>query len=69
MEIGGGDDLDTWVIVHQLTTHQKLISHKKFHLTEEVRKRMEQVCGATNYSLTLRNSEQMAKRWTMLWTL
>ena len=47
MEFGGGDDLDTWVIVHQLTTHQKFISHKKFHLTEEVRKRMEQVCGAT----------------------
>lgn len=61
MEFGGGENLDTCVIIHEQRKNQdKFISHKKFHLMEEVKKRMEQVCGATNYSLTLRNSEHLA---------
>lgn len=33
----------------------------EFQLTDEVRRRLRQVCGSTNFSLALRNSEHMAK--------
>ena len=43
------------------TKFKDIIIHDRFLLTKEVRHRMEKVCGATNYSLALRNCEHLAR--------
>ena len=50
------------VVVHTNNPGSELpIIDEKFMLTPEVKERMKQVCGATNYSLALRNCEHVAR--------
>ncbi len=60
MEFGGGTITNCTVMVHCNPKRETTISDK-FVLTPEVKKRMEKVCGATNYSLALRNCEHLAR--------
>jgi len=60
IEFGGGDVLNNKVIVH-CNPKGKYTIDCKFPNTEEVKKRMKNVCGATNYSLALRNCEHVAR--------
>eukprot|EP00747_Dinoflagellata_sp_TGD_P114283 gnl/TRDRNA2_/TRDRNA2_171896_c5_seq1.p1 gnl/TRDRNA2_/TRDRNA2_171896_c5~~gnl/TRDRNA2_/TRDRNA2_171896_c5_seq1.p1 ORF type:complete len:250 (+),score=34.73 gnl/TRDRNA2_/TRDRNA2_171896_c5_seq1:337-1086(+) len=43
------------------TMHKDLVIDKQFNMDEEVKERMKNVCGATNYSFGLRNSEHVAR--------
>jgi len=61
IEFGGGDVFNNKVIVHCNPPPEQYTIDCKFSNTEEVRQRMENVCGATNYSLALRNCEHVAR--------
>ena len=60
IEFGRGELQHATVYVHN---DQKSTYHiaEKFSNTEDVRARMKKVCGATNYSLALRNCEHVAR--------
>ena len=60
IEFGGGDVLENTVLVHK-NPKQDYIIDDSFYLTTEIKKRMKQVCGMTNYSLALRNCEHVAR--------
>ena len=60
IEFGGGEHIDASVSVHD-NPKQNYVDSKEFSYTNEVRIRMEKVCGATNYSLALRNCEHVAR--------
>ena len=49
------------VFVHNDPLNKKCIEQEKFSNSPEVLERMENVCGATNYSLALRNCEHVAR--------
>ena len=54
-------ELQNWDGQLQTVKASDIIVHDRFPLTKEVRRRMEKVCGATNYSLALRNCEHLAR--------
>ena len=60
IEFGEGELLSCTVIVHP-NPKPKYDIDKTFKLTDAVKERMQNVCGATNYSLILRNSEHVAR--------
>ena len=60
IEFGGGDLSNNTVIVHNNPKGQ-YIEAETFRMTSDVRRRMEKVCGTTNYSLALRNCEHVAR--------
>ena len=60
IEFGGGEVSNCNVIVHCNPKANFLID-REFDKTPEVEERMLKVCGATNYSLALRNCEHVAR--------
>ena len=61
LEFGGGDIRNNKVIIHCNPRAGVCITDKTFTLDKAVRKRIKKVCGATNYSLALRNCEHVAR--------
>ena len=55
-EFGGGEGVNHHVIVHCNPRVDYMVD-TEFELTDEVMARMKAVCGASNYSLALRNCE------------
>eukprot|EP00435_Cladocopium_sp_Y103_P017171 s620_g4.t1 len=53
--------LSSGLQVHQNTLPQPCDEHARFTRTKEVECRLRQVCGATAYSVTLRNGEHLAR--------
>ena len=49
------------VFVHNYPMNKECVEQEKFLNSPVVRERMEKVCGATNYSLALRNCEHVAR--------
>ena len=62
-QMGGGGS----VAVHCSLKSDYLVS-ADFKKTDSVAERMEKVCGATNYSLALRNCEHLARYSTLIQT-
>ena len=60
MEFGGGEITDASVLVH-IAPKSNYIVDGEFQMTDDVKERMRKVCGATNYSLALRNCEHLAR--------
>ena len=60
IEFGGGDVTNCNVIVHS-NPKGKFTIDEEFKMTMDVKQRMSKVCGATNYSLALRNCEHVAR--------
>jgi len=60
IEFGGGNILENKVLVHCNPKGEYYIDCD-FDMTDAVKKRMKEVCGATNYSLALRNCEHVAR--------
>ena len=60
IEFGSGDVLNNKVVVHPVPRRGYIIA-ENFKMTADVRSRIEKVCGATNYSLALRNCEHVAR--------
>eukprot|EP00092_Neocalanus_flemingeri_P036942 GFUD01040216.1.p1 GENE.GFUD01040216.1~~GFUD01040216.1.p1 ORF type:complete len:429 (-),score=69.60 GFUD01040216.1:11-1297(-) len=60
LEFGGGNILDNKVLVH-CNPRENFIIDCEFDMTQEVKERMKKVCGASNYSLALRNCEHVAR--------
>ena len=60
IEFGSGDISNNKVVVHSNPQRDYVIADE-FTMTQEVRDRMLKVCGATNYSLALRNCEHVAR--------
>ena len=60
IEFGSGDISNNKVVVHSNPKTDYVIADE-FKMTQEVKDRMLQVCGATNYSLALRNCEHVAR--------
>ena len=61
LEWGGGDILRPKILVHCNDPHRSGVIEARFQKTREVEERMKQLCGATNYSLALRNCEHAAR--------
>ena len=60
MEFGGGHTLDdNRMLVHENSALGAVVA--TFAMDEDVKKRMMQLCGASNYSLALRNCEHAAR--------
>eukprot|EP00435_Cladocopium_sp_Y103_P024234 s620_g5.t3 len=55
------DFLSTGLQVHQNTPPQQCAVHARFSKTNAVERRLRQVCGATAYSVALRNCEHSAR--------
>ena len=60
IEFGGGELSDATIIVH-CNPKSNTIIESKFANSDEVMERMRNLCGATNYSLALRNCEHAAR--------
>ena len=62
MEFGGDIDelTNTSILVH-LPQKSNYLVDGQFQMTDSVKDRMRKVCGATNYSLALRNCEHLAR--------
>mmetsp|Transcript_75868 Transcript_75868/g.234881 ORF Transcript_75868/g.234881 Transcript_75868/m.234881 type:complete len:436 (-) Transcript_75868:196-1503(-) len=61
MEFGDGSSTKGSLRIYSSTSPEGKIVLKEFELTSEVKGRMRSVCGATNYSWCLRNSEHLAR--------
>jgi hypothetical protein len=61
LEFGGGELLNNTVMIHCNPRPEQYITECLFSLTPTVMQRMKNVCGATNYSLGLRNCEHVAR--------
>jgi len=60
IDFGFGEIFNNKVVVHRNPKINYVIADE-FKMTQEVKNRMLQVCGATNYSLALRNCEHVAR--------
>lgn len=60
IEFGSGDISNNKVVVHCNPKNGYIIADQ-FQMTREVKNRMLEVCGASNYSLALRNCEHVAR--------
>ena len=60
IEFGGGEIDDNNILVH-CNPKTKGIVDSRFKMTDEIMERMKKLCGATNYSLALRNCEHAAR--------
>ena len=61
LEWGGGDVLRPNILVHCNSANRFGTIEKRFDKTREVEERMKELCGASNYSLALRNCEHAAR--------
>jgi len=61
LEFGGGELESASVLIHCNPKAGNIIIADRFKLDSNVRQRMRNVCGATNYSLALRNCEHLAR--------
>ena len=61
IEFGEGGLASCTVMIHSEPKVTKFCSDKQFDLDEEVKDRIVNICGATNHSLILRNSEHLAR--------
>ena len=61
IEFGGGEIENANVQIHSNRLPTGYFIEKRFEMTLEVKERMRKVCGATNYSLALRNCEHVAR--------
>ena len=61
IEFGGGEIENANVQIHSNRLPTGYFIEKRFEMTLEVKERMRKVCGATNYSLALRNYEHVAR--------
>ena len=60
IEFGSGEILNNLVVVHAVLRKGYIIENT-LKMSTDVRNRMIQVCGASNYSLALRNCEHVAR--------
>ena len=60
IEFGSGDGLENKVVIHSGLREGYIIA-ESFKMNFDVKTRMIKVCGATNYSLALRNCEHVAR--------
>mmetsp|Transcript_107106 Transcript_107106/g.301428 ORF Transcript_107106/g.301428 Transcript_107106/m.301428 type:complete len:431 (+) Transcript_107106:50-1342(+) len=61
IEFGDGQGGAQHVRVYAIAGGLRGTLVKEFEMTDDVQRRMHQVCGATNYSIVLRNSEHFAR--------
>ena len=61
IEFGTGDFTNNTVLVHNNPKATPYVVDDVFQMSPDVKKRIRLVCGATNYSLALRNCEHLSR--------